>query len=386
MSNNIKKTLLATAAGVAAFVGGHAAASADTVSVKSGDTLTGIASENNTTVDDLAKANNINDKNLIIAGQQLTVAAPAAKSVSADGATYTVQAGDSLSKIAEQTGVNIATLASLNNLASNNVVVVGQQLSLKAAPVATAPTVTASEQAQQAAPAAPKLSYIAAADTNKDGFMSLEEYNTYKANGGDTTVTASTPAAQPAQASVPENVQYIAAADTNKDGFMSAAEYAAYEANGGSAVQHQAPAAPSTATAQVTQVATTQTVATTQQAAPAASSDVETLVNAMNARRAALGLAPVRLDAGLSARAQGRAQDAAANGGIPTNHFSTNGEVVANGFSTGSVIDAWYNETNMMTPNGQPGHRMWVANSRASAVGFGIVGGVIVGESDAGQF
>ena len=230
MSNNIKKTLLATAAGVAAFVGGHAAASADTVSVKSGDTLTGIASENNTTVDDLAKANNINDKNLIIAGQQLTVAAPAAKSVSADGATYTVQAGDSLSKIAEQTGVNIATLASLNNLASNNVVVVGQQLSLKAAPVATAPTVTASEQAQQAAPAAPKLSYIAAADTNKDGFMSLEEYNTYKANGGDTTVTASTPAAQPAQASVPENVQYIAAADTNKDGFMSAAEYAAYEA------------------------------------------------------------------------------------------------------------------------------------------------------------
>ena len=87
MSNNIKKTLLATAAGVAAFVGGHAAASADTVSVKSGDTLTGIASENNTTVDDLAKANNINDKNLIIAGQQLTVAAPAAKSVSADGAT-----------------------------------------------------------------------------------------------------------------------------------------------------------------------------------------------------------------------------------------------------------------------------------------------------------
>ena len=181
-------------------------------------------------------------------------------------------------------------------------------------------------------------------------------------------------------------MQYIAAADTNKDGFMSAAEYAAYEANGGSAAQQQAPAAPSTATAQVTQVATTQTVATTQQAAPAASSDVETLVNAMNARRAALGLAPVRLDAGLSARAQGRAQDAAANGGIPTNHFSTNGEVVADGFSTGSVIDAWYNETNMMTPNGQPGHRMWVANSRASAVGFGIVGGVIVGESDAGQF
>ena len=69
MSHNLKKTLLAAAAGVAAAVGGHAAVSADSVEVQSGDTLNSIAQKNNTTVDDVAKANGITDTNLIIAGQ-----------------------------------------------------------------------------------------------------------------------------------------------------------------------------------------------------------------------------------------------------------------------------------------------------------------------------
>ncbi|CAM3153112.1 LysM peptidoglycan-binding domain-containing protein [Leuconostoc rapi] len=397
MGNTLKKTLLATAAGVATLVGGHAAASADTVDVQSGDTLSGIAQENNTTAEELATANHISDKNLIIAGQKLTVSAPTtATAISADGTTYTVQTGDTLSKVAQQTGIDVTTLVSLNNLSSDNFVLAGQELALKQAQTATVPTVTVAEQ-QATAPAASddnqvlteKVAYIAAADTDKDGFMSAAEYNTYKANGGDTTpapeVTApQVQATQTAQstASVPQNVQYIAAADTDKNGYMTAAEYTAYQANGGQQTQTTTSATTQT---QVTQVSTA-TAAPVQAAPAAASSDAQALVNSLNAKRASLGLSPVTLDAGLSARAQSRAQNAAANGGIPTNHFSTNGEVVAVGFSTGSVIDAWFNETNMMTPNGQPGHRMWVANSRASAVGFGIVGGVIVGVSDAGQF
>ncbi|CAM3019773.1 LysM peptidoglycan-binding domain-containing protein [Leuconostoc gasicomitatum] len=341
MRSNLKKTLLATAAGVATLVGGHAVASADTVEVQTGDTLSGIAHANNTSTEDLAKANNITDQNLIIAGQKLTVSTPASSAVSADGTTYTVQTGDTLSKVAQQTGINIETLSSINDLSNHDFVLAGQVLALKqAVSQNTVPTVTATEQ-QAITPeiTTEKLSYIAAADTNKDNFMSMDEYNTYKANGGNTTTTT--------VAQTPQ-------------------------------VQATAPAA----TEQVTQVSTN----TAPQAAPAASSDAQALVNSLNAKRASLGLAPVTLNASLSARAQERAENAAANGGIPTNHFSTNGEVVANGFSSGSVIDAWFNETNMSTPNGQPGHRMWVANARASSVGFGIVGGIIVGESDAGQF
>ncbi|WP_259650650.1 CAP domain-containing protein, partial [Leuconostoc gasicomitatum] len=119
--------------------------------------------------------------------------------------------------------------------------------------------------------------------------------------------------------------------------------------------------------------------------APAADSAAQTLVNSLNAKRASLGLAPVSLDAGLSARAQSRAQNAVANGGLPTNHFATNGEVVASQWEIGKVIDAWYNETNMIT-TGTPGHRMWVANARATSVGFGIVGDTIVAESNVGQY
>ncbi|MBU7538214.1 LysM peptidoglycan-binding domain-containing protein [Leuconostoc lactis] len=411
MVNKLKKTMLATAAGVAALVGGHAAASADTVEVKAGDTLSGIAQANNTTTDELAKTNNISDQNLIIAGQTLTVADTKPAAISADGTIYTVQAGDSLSKVAEHTGVNVATLKALNGLSATDLIVTGQTLALKAAPAATAPTVTAAEQAQD-------LTYIAAADANKDGFMSLDEYNTFKANGGDVNQTAAKPAET---VTVPENVAYIAAADTNKDGFMSAAEYQAYQANGGAATaaaqpQQAAPAAASVpenvtyiaaadtnkdgfmsaaeyqaykanggATATPAQPAARVTNVSTQAAAPVASSAVQTILNSLNAKRAALGLAPVRLDAGLSARAQARAYNAVNNGGLPSNHFSTNGEVVAIGWSAGTVIDAWYNETNMMT-NGTPGHQMWVANARASAVGFGIVGNTIVGVSDAGQY
>ncbi|WP_224155114.1 CAP domain-containing protein, partial [Leuconostoc gelidum] len=118
---------------------------------------------------------------------------------------------------------------------------------------------------------------------------------------------------------------------------------------------------------------------------PVADSAAQTLVNSLNAKRASLGLAPVTLDAGLSARAQSRAQNAVANGGLPTNHFYTNGEVVASQWGIGEVIDAWYNETNMIT-TGKPGHRMWVANARATSVGFGIVGDTIVAESNVGQY
>ena len=306
MSKKIKHTLLAAAGAAAAFVGTQAA-SADSITVKSGDTVNALAASYGVSADEIVKANGLSNRNLIIVGQKLEISAAedttaAATGLSADGKSYTVQAGDSLSKIAQATGVSVAQLESINGLASD-VIVVGTQLSL------TAPAATTSTQTQTATPAKTQTAAAPAATTTK--------------------VATAAPAAQTTQAA----------------------------------------AAP----------------AQTQTTSVAASSEVQTLLNSLNAKRAALGLAPVTLDAGLSAQAQSRAENAAANGGIPTNHFSTNGEVVANGFSAGSVIDAWYNETNMIT-NGTPGHRMWVANARATSVGFGIVGGIIVGESNVGQY
>lgn len=331
-------TMLKSAVAAGAFaVAGVATANADTITVQAGDTLSKLARANGTTVDALVKANGISNPNLIFVGQQLqtegtaNAAAPAqpaatqpaasAPAASANG-TYTVKAGDTLNRIAAANGTSVAALAAANGIQNINLIAVGQVLKLSA----------------------------------------------------DATAPAATPApAQPAASgSVPDDVKYIAAADTNRDGFMTAAEYLAYQANGGTTAP-AAPAAPAPAAPQVTQVST------------AGNSAAATMLNSLNALRASLGLRPVTLDAGLSAQAQSRAYNAVANGGLPTNHFGTNGEVVAIGFGFNQVISAWYNETGMMT-NGTPGHRMWVTNPRATSVGFGVVGGTIVAVSNVGQY
>lgn len=65
-----KKLLVSLGAfiGVATF---GAVASADTVTVQSGDTLSGIATNHNTTIDELAKLNNLANIDMIYVGQQL---------------------------------------------------------------------------------------------------------------------------------------------------------------------------------------------------------------------------------------------------------------------------------------------------------------------------
>jgi LysM repeat protein len=58
---------------------------------------------------------------------------------------YVVQAGDNLSSIAQQVGVDEATLATWNGLADSNLLAVGQTLRLTAPPVPPSPTATASQ-------------------------------------------------------------------------------------------------------------------------------------------------------------------------------------------------------------------------------------------------
>lgn len=300
MGKFFKKTLLTTAAGAAAFVGGHAAASADTVEVQSGDTLSKIAAANNTTVDALAKANGISNKDLILAGSSLEInATQEVSGLSEDGTSYTVQSGDTLSKIAEKTGVDVSVLSSLNSLSNTDLVLTGQELSLKAsttqATSSAATTVTAAS-AQSSSVDTSNLKYIAAADTDNNNFMTVDEYNTYVANGGSTSSAASESSASSASASsATENITYVAAADTNNDGYMTMAEYNAYKANGGSTTSaSSASSSTQTTTTNTTATATTTNVST-------GSTTADATINAWNAKRAELGLSPVTISASLTA-------------------------------------------------------------------------------------
>ena len=164
--------------GVAAVLGAGVApvlvappAAADTLTVRSGDTLSALATRHGTTVGALAAANALRSPDRIRAGQRLTVpaaptAAPAGPSAPADPAstTYAVRSGDTLGHIAQRSGTTVAALARANGLADPGRLRVGQRLVLPAA-TAAAPAAPAAAAAPTASISAAGSVVVAAGDT-----------------------------------------------------------------------------------------------------------------------------------------------------------------------------------------------------------------------------
>lgn len=98
-----------------------------TYTVRSGDTLSSIASKFGTSYQALASLNGISNPNLIYVGQVLRVSG----SASAGSVYYTVRAGDNLSAIASRYGTSYQSIASLNGLANPNLIFAGQTLKIK---------------------------------------------------------------------------------------------------------------------------------------------------------------------------------------------------------------------------------------------------------------
>ena len=168
MNVSVKNTLLAAAGTVAALTGSSVVASADSVTVKAGDTLYAIATAHNTTVNALASANGLSNINMIFVGQQLQLpgtsannTAPATNnnasantttSAGASNATYTVKAGDSLWGIANSNGMTLSELLSLNGLQANSYIFPGDSLKISGAGAATAtPSAPAADNSQSSA-------------------------------------------------------------------------------------------------------------------------------------------------------------------------------------------------------------------------------------------
>src|SRR5690625_2375892 len=116
---------------------------ASTYTVKSGDTLSGIAFKHNISISNLMKWNN-RSTTLIYPGDKLSVkkSGSGAGSSSSSGSSasgnsgstgsskvYTVKSGDTLSHIASRNGVSVANLKKWNNL-SSDMIYVGQKVSI----------------------------------------------------------------------------------------------------------------------------------------------------------------------------------------------------------------------------------------------------------------
>lgn len=103
--------------------------------VKSGDTLSGIAKKYNTTYQKLAAYNGIANPNLIRVGQKIKIpvtvsVAPASAPVVKE-VVYTVKRGDTLSAIAKKYGTTYQKIAADNGIKNPNLIRVGQKLTIK---------------------------------------------------------------------------------------------------------------------------------------------------------------------------------------------------------------------------------------------------------------
>lgn len=98
-----------------------------TYTVKSGDTLSGIAARYGTTWQELQRINGIKDANRIYPGQVLTLPGGGSKPAPAKR-TYTVVSGDTLSGIAARYGTSWQALAQKNGIANPNLIFPGQKL------------------------------------------------------------------------------------------------------------------------------------------------------------------------------------------------------------------------------------------------------------------
>ncbi|XKH56536.1 LysM peptidoglycan-binding domain-containing protein [Citricoccus nitrophenolicus] len=121
-------------------------AAATTYTVKSGDTLSGIAARNGMGLSVLLKANGLSSTATIHPGQKLklsgnTTVAPASSGTPANSTvqSYTVKSGDTLYGIASRNGISLSTLLSANGFSESATIHPGQKLKLSGSGSSAAP-------------------------------------------------------------------------------------------------------------------------------------------------------------------------------------------------------------------------------------------------------
>lgn len=160
---------------------------ATTHTVQLGESLSAIAVHVGIPLDALADANGIARPDFVLAGRVLTIPPAGATSDRASASTtYTVQTGDTLSEIAQQTGGSADALARLNGLSDPDHVRVGMVLDL-AGPVPTSLPSSIENRPERATLVDDFQTWSAAYEVPADLLMSL----TYVESGWQASVVSS---------------------------------------------------------------------------------------------------------------------------------------------------------------------------------------------------
>lgn len=172
---SIRKSLFVAAGTIATAAAVHTTtASADSIlTVSAGQTLNKIAAQTGSSVNDIAKANNIKNVNLIFVGQRLTIPSgsntsnnPSDNTVSSTASTYTVKPGDTLWHIATMHGLTLGELINLNNVNVNSIIYPGQVLTLSSK-ASSQPTGSANNQPVTVTPAPSNATEVASSNTQE---------------------------------------------------------------------------------------------------------------------------------------------------------------------------------------------------------------------------
>ncbi|MFL2019379.1 COG3942 and LysM peptidoglycan-binding domain-containing protein [Weissella hellenica] len=323
MHASVKNTLLATAGAAAALAGSSIVASADSITVKSGDTLYALAAANNVSVDDLVSANKIADANLIHVGQKIELAgssstqsaAPAkeetAKSVSNNG-SYAVKAGDSLWAIANANGMTLSELLNANpDLQASSVIYVGSQINLSKSavkPAAQSAATSAANVKAAAESAAVQSAATSAANAKAAAESAAAESAAAESAAATSAANVKAAAESAAVQSAATSATNVKAAATSAANAKVAAESAAAQSAATSAANAKAAAESAAAQSAATSAANAKAAAESAAAQSAATSAAN--AKAAAAQSAATSAANAKA-AAESAAAQSAATSAA---------------------------------------------------------------------------
>ncbi len=102
--------------------------------IKSGDTLSSIASRNGTTVSKICALNNISSRATLQIGQRLAISGSSSSANQSNDTNnsgfYTVKSGDTLSAIASRNGTTVSQICNKNGISSRSTLNIGQRLKL----------------------------------------------------------------------------------------------------------------------------------------------------------------------------------------------------------------------------------------------------------------
>ncbi|MCZ0717394.1 C40 family peptidase [Aerococcus kribbianus] len=184
MSKSIKTMVGASFATTAALVAFAPQVSAEEVyTIQDGDTLSALSKEFNTTINEIAELNGIENPNLIITGKDLKLPGSEEVEFTSEAGIYTVKAGDTLNKIAAAFDTTAQNIRDLNGI-NGDLILIGQKLRIEGQDEAVV-LEEASEEVVEETPVEESTEEIVAeeAPVEEEG---QEAATTYVVKAGDT--------------------------------------------------------------------------------------------------------------------------------------------------------------------------------------------------------